>query len=237
MFERESLIVQLITTLKRYTNILVFIAVIYILIELFIQRYTLIGVIASILFILLMVVSIYIVAGEISYTYSKKIGGRRAKSLVKKDEGILGTIKYNLKLMRKEEWKLINKILRVNHLDSPNALRELKNYYSTSRPAEKYEIRAFIKTLAGVYILPMALGIISLYTAITNHISLKQNIINVSYIIVVVLIIIMIMLIIYIIYSLKKFSVTNIYTLPKIEKLLVEMILNKEKNIDKEYKK
>ena len=78
-----------------------------------------------------------------------------------------GTIKYNLKLMNKEEWKLINKILRVNHLDSIGALKELKNYYNSVR--RKWKI-----------------------------------------------------------------SVTQKYTLPKIEKLLVEMILNKERNGDKD---
>lgn len=166
IFEKESLIVQLITTLKRYTYILILIGIIYIFIELFLQRYTLIGIITSILFIALMVISIYIVAGEISHSYSRKIGGRRAKFLSRKD-GLRMTIKYNLKLMRKEEWKLINKILRVNHLDSINSLKELRGYYSRARQK-------------------------------------------------------------------RKISITYIYTLPIIEKLLVEIILNKEKNVDKE---
>lgn len=167
IFERESLIVQLITTLKRYAYILVLIGIIYTVIELAIQKYTLIGIIASVLFVGLMIISIYIVAVEISYSHSRKIGGRRAKFLVRKEEGMSGTIKYNLKLMNKEEWKLINKILRVNHLDSIGALKELKNYYNSVR--RKWKI-----------------------------------------------------------------SVTQKYTLPKIEKLLVEMILNKERNGDKD---
>ena len=167
IFERESLIVQLITTLKRYAYILVLIGIIYTVIELAIQKYTLIGIIASVLFVGLMIISIYIVAVEISYSHSRKIGGRRAKFLVRKEEGMSGTIKYNIKLMNKEEWKLINKILRVNHLDSIGALKELKNYYNSVR--RKWKI-----------------------------------------------------------------SVTQKYTLPKIEKLLVEMILNKERNGDKD---
>lgn len=167
IFERESLIVQLINTLKRYTYILILIGIIYTVIELAIQRYTPIGIIASILFIGLMIISIYIVAVEISYSHSRKIGGRRAKFLVRKEEGMSGTIKYNLKLMNKEEWKLINKILRVNHLDSVEALKELRDYYKSIR--RKWKI-----------------------------------------------------------------SVTQKYTLPKLEKLLVEMILNKERNVDKD---
>lgn len=167
IFERESLIVQLITTLKRYTYILILIGIIYIFIEVLIQRYTLMGIIASILFIGLMIISIYIVAVEISYSHSRKIGGRRAKFLVKKEEGMSQTIEYNLKLMRKEEWKLINKIVRVNHLDSIGALRELRSYYKGIRKRWKP-------------------------------------------------------------------SITQIYTLPKIDKLLVEIILNKEKNVDKD---
>lgn len=167
IFERESLIVQLITTLKRYTYILILIGIVYTVIELAIQRYTLIGIIASVLFVGLMIISIYIVAVEISYSHSRKIGGRRAKFLVRKEEGMSGTIKYNLKLMNKEEWKLVNKILRVNHLDSIGALKELKNYYNSIR-------------------------------------------------------------------SKWKISITQKYTLPKIEKLLVEMILNKERNVDKD---
>jgi hypothetical protein len=169
IFERESLIVQLIATLKRYTYILILIGIIYTVIELLIQRFTIIGIIASILFIGLMIISIYIVAGEISYSYSRKIGGRRAKFLVKKEEGMRGTINYNLKLMKKEEWKLMNKILRVNHLDSMGALRELRGYYSRIRKK-------------------------------------------------------------------RKISITHIYTLPKIEKLIVEIILNKEKRGYKLYK-
>ena len=166
IFEKESLIVQLITTLKRYAYILILIGIIYIFIELFLQKYTIIGIITSILFIGLMIISIYIVAGEISYSYSRKIGGKRAKFLVRK-EGMKMTIKYNVKLMRKEEWKLINRILRVNHLDSINSLKELRGYYSRARRK-------------------------------------------------------------------GKISVTHIYTIPILEKLLVEIILNKEKNIDKE---
>ena len=169
IFERESLIVQLIATLKRYTYILILIGIIYTVIELLIQRFTIIGIIASILFIGLMIISIYIVAGEISYSYSRKIGGRRAKFLVKKEEGMRGTINYNLKLMKKEEWKLMNKILRVNHLDSMGALRELRGYYSRIRKK-------------------------------------------------------------------RKISITHIYTLPKIEKLIVEIILDKEKRGYKLYK-
>lgn len=233
IFERESLIVQMISTLKRYTNILICIAVIYIVIELCLQRYTILGAITSLLFIAFMIISIYIVAGEISYTYSKKIGGRKAKSLINKEEGILATIKYNLKLMRKEEWKNINKILRVNHLDSIAGLKELKEYYSIPRGKAKNEISAFIKTLAGVYVIPIALGIISIYTAISHNLGLEQNIINLSYIIAVGAIVLIIALITYIVYAIKKYSITNIYTIPKLEKFLVEIILNKEKNVDK----
>ena len=233
IFERESLIVQMISTLKRYTNILICIAVIYIVIELCLQRYTILGAITSMLFIAFMIISIYIVAGEISYTYSKKIGGRKAKSLINKEEGIFATIKYNLKLMRKEEWKNINKILRVNHLDSISGLKELKEYYSVPRSKAKNEISTFIKTLAGIYLIPIVLGIISIYTAISHNLGLDQNIINLSYIVAVGIIIGVIAFITYIEYAIKKYSITNIYTVPNLEKFLVEIILNKEKNVDK----
>ena len=53
------------------------IGIIYTVIELAIQKYTLIGIIASVLFVGLMIISIYIVAVEISYSHSRKIGGRR----------------------------------------------------------------------------------------------------------------------------------------------------------------
>ena len=237
IFERENPFIQTINTLKCFTTILILIAVIYILIELFIQRYTFIGMIASFLFIALMILSIYIVAGEISYTYSKSIGGNRAKYILKKDEGILGTIKSNLKLMKKEEWKLINKILKVNHLDSVNALKELKEYYGKAKPKEKYEISRFVKNFIGAYIIPVVLGIISIYTAISNNLILEQNIINIYYIAIVVIIIAIIILIAYLIRIIKKCSVTNVYTYPILEKLLLEILLNKEKNIDRESKK
>ena len=234
IFERENPVVQLINTLKCYTSILIGIAIVYILIELFIQRFTVIGIIATCLFIVLMISSVYIVAGELSYTYTKSIGGKRAKHILKKEEGILGTIAFNFKLMKKEEWKLINKILRVNHLDTPIAIKELKEYYSKIRPREKYEINVFLKNLAGIYLLPIILGIISIYTAIANNIVFEQSITNISYIIIVAIFILVVVLIIYVIHMLKKFSVTNIYTYPKLEKLLLEILLNKERDSGKE---
>ena len=145
LFERESPIVQMVSTLKSYTYILIIIGMIYILIEFLIPRHTLVGVFANILFVGLMLASIYIVTGEISYTYSKKIGGRRTKFFLKKDEGIVGTITYNLKVMKKEEWRLVNKILRVNHLDTIEAVRDLKEYFSKTRKKENYAINAILK--------------------------------------------------------------------------------------------
>ena len=87
--------------------------------------------------------------------------------------------------------------------------------------------------MAGVYIIPIVLGIISIYTAVSHNLGLEQNIINLSYIIAVGAIVLIIALITYIVYAIKKYSITNIYTIPKLEKFLVEIILNKEKNVDK----
>ncbi len=230
LFERESPIVQMVSTLKSYTYILIIIGMIYILIEFLIPRHTLVGVFANILFVGLMLASIYIVTGEISYTYSKKIGGRRTKFFLKKDEGIVGTITYNLKVMKKEEWRLVNKILRVNHLDTIEAVRDLKEYFSKTRKKENYAINAFLKNLTGVYLLIIVLGVISLYTIISNNINLEESIMNMIYIIVIFAILAVIILVKCTINILKKFSVTNIYTFPQLEKWLLEILINKEKS-------
>ena len=54
---------------------------------------------------------IFRIAGDISYTYSEKFGGKKAKFIFKKNEGVLNTLVYNLRLMQKEELKLIRNIL------------------------------------------------------------------------------------------------------------------------------
>ncbi len=229
IFERESPIVQMMHTLKTYTNILIIIGSLYILIEILISRHTILGIIANILFIGLMVASIYIVTSELSYTYSKRFGGKRAKFLMKKDDGIVGTIIYNLKVMKREEWRLVNKILRVNHLDSIEAIRDLNEYFGKPRKKEKYEANVILRNLTGIYLIVIVLAIFSIYTIISNNIHLDANIMNTVYIIGIIAVILVILFILGIVRLVKKFSISNIYTYPKLEKLILEVLLNKEK--------
>ncbi len=229
IFERESPIVQMVYTLKSYTKILIIIGIIYILIEFLIPRHTLIGVIANVIFVGLMVASLYIVTGELSYTYSKKAGGKRAKFIMKKGEGITGTVNYNLKIMQREEWRLTNKILRVNHLDSNEAIKDLYEYFGKPKKKRKYEINILLKNLIGIYLLIIVLAIFSIYTVISNNINLDMLQMDMVYLIAIGIITAVILVAFAIVHLYKKFSITNVYTYPKLEQLLLEILLNKEK--------
>lgn len=227
IFERESPIVHTIIKLKSCTNKIVIIGIIYLLIIICIKQYNLLtSIVASSLFTGTMIYNIYKMAGEISYIYSKEIGGKKAKSVFKKQQGVVQTIFYNIELMKKEEWKLVNKILKVNHLYNRNTVQELKYYFGKRRGKSTYEINDFLKNLIGVYLIPITFGVISIYTAIFNNMSMEQNIIDILYIVVLSIIILTIFTIIYIIYRMKKISITDIYTFPRLEKILLEILLN-----------
>lgn len=229
-FEKENPIVKSICSLKQYTNKLVLICIAYIIVIIIIQKiFYMMSIFLSIIFSFFIIRAIYKQAGEISYIYSKNIGGKEAKYIFKKENGVLQTISYNLTLMKKEEWRLINKILRINYLNDVNSIKELKDYFAKAKIQEKHKVKRFIGDFLGSYLIPVTAIIISIYTSIFNTIiGLEQNIINISYIILGAIIILILSIPIYIVYSIKKFSVTNMYTIPRLEKLLLEIILNKK---------
>lgn len=229
IFETESPIVKLIEELKSYANKIVIIGIIYIVAIILLQRYFyLMSIGASFLFSFIMVVAVFKEVDKVSYNCCKNIGGKKAKGIFRKKEGILNTMAYNFRLMKKEEWRLINKILEVNCLKNRECIKELKEYYAKNSTQEKQGIKVFLGKFLGIYLIPIIAIVISIYTIIFNSSNIEQNIINISYIILSAVIIVLIAMPIYVIYYIKKFSVTNIYTLPRLEKLLIELLLKEE---------
>lgn len=229
IFETESPIVKLIETLKSYANKIVIIGIIYIVAIILLQRYFyLMGIGVSLLFSFVMVVVVCKKVDKISYDCSKNIGGKKAKGVFRRKEGTLNTMAYNFRLMKKEEWRLINKILDVNCLKNRECIKELKEYYAKNRTQEKQGTKAFLGKFLGIYLIPIIAIVISIYTTIFNSSNIEQNVINISYIILSAVIIVLIAMPIYWIHYIRKLSVTNIYTLHRLEKLLIELLLKEE---------
>lgn len=231
IFEQESPMVQTILTLKKYANKLLIIGIIYIFLIIFIQKYHYIAsILISLIFSGFMIRAVYKKVGEVSYHYSSTLGGKKSKYIFKKEGGILQTTAYNLVLMQQEEWRLINRCLKANHLNNTYCIKELETYFTNNKSQKKYEIKKFLKDLLSLYIVPITIGIIGIYTSICQDIGLEQNILNISYIILGAIFILLIMIPSYIVYHVKKFSITDNYIYPRIEKLLLEVLLDKEKN-------
>ena len=139
----------------------------------------------------------------------------------------LNVITYNLDKMKIQELKFLRKILKINYLDNIEALKQLRDYYISQKSKKIINPKEFFKDIITLYIIPITFGIINIYTALNMNTSTESSIINIAYIIFVAMVISSIILIVYLISEIKKFSSTNYYTIPKIERLILEEILSK----------
>lgn len=220
LFEEYNPIIQSISDIKRCVNKIIVFLIINPIIIICIQRINYLGsIVLSILTGPIIVGFIYKKARDISYIHSKNIGGKRNKNIFR----ISQTITYNLQLMRKEEWKLINKILEINNLNNVNYIKELREYYSKNKLSEKYNIKNFVLNFLGVLVIPTIGIAISIFLDIEGG----EKFLFIFWTIIGTVFLSMVSIIVYYIYKTKKLSITNIYIVPTLERLLTEMLLSK----------
>lgn len=225
-FEENSPIVR---SLKDFTLVMkkiVIIGIIYFLVMCYIQKFTF----ATLIFIL--IVNIIIIAyickrsADVLYSNSKSNGGKRSEKLNRLKQN-LDITTYNLKIMQKEELKLLKNILRVNHIKKVETIKELKEYYGSKKRKKTVEMKNIIGTLLSIYVIPITFGIINIYTSIDLNLGVEKDIINIAYIFFIGVIVLSILLILYLILEIRNFSTVKYYTLPKLEKLLLEILIEK----------
>lgn len=223
-FEENSPIVKSMKDFSLTMKIISIIGIIYFLIVCCIQKYVFISLIFVLSVVLLIVMYLCKKSADVLYLNSKHRGGKKSSKIqnLKKN---LDITTYNLKIMQKEELKILKKILKINNINNIESIRELKNYYNNKKRKKPIEIKNFIATIISIYIIPITFGVINIYTSISTNIELEDNLVNIAYIIFTAVVILSIILIIYMIFEIRNYSTARYYTIPKLEKLLSELII------------
>lgn len=230
-FEMYSPIAKSLNDMLIILKILLMIGVLYFFIICIIQKYVLITLLFIITVTLMVMFYLIRKSAKILYLNSKYIGGKHPQNIVSFNNN-LKIISYNLSKMQKEEMKLLNAILTVNNIRNVEAIKELRNYYVSTYKFNRKEINItnFIGNVITLYLIPITFGIINIYSTINMDLGVETDIINISYIVFMAIIILSIILILYLIFGIKNFSSTRYYVIPKIQKLLLEIVLNKFMN-------
>lgn len=228
IFEEKSQIAKSLKNISLLLKRVVIVGIIYFLIICYIQRYVLI----TLLFVIGVTLTVigYLIKKSAQVLYSNSDGADKKlpNSMVHINEN-LDVITYHLKSMKKEEMRLLREILRVNNLEEIESIKELKNYYTEKKNKKTIDIKDFVKDILSLYIIPITFGIINIYTAIDINLGVESDIINIAYIIFSAFVILSIVLIVYLIFEIRKFSTTNYYAIPRLENLLLEIILQKNR--------
>lgn len=228
LFEKESLCVQTIKDMLKVMRKIINIGVIYFIIICVIQRYAISALIFVLTASLLVIAYIINSYGKISYERSKKLGGKRYYIFARNPENKSIT-SHNRKLMQKNEIKILKKILKDNKLNNVDCMKEIRAYLMHNQKSDKLDESEFWKMIIGVYAIPITFGIINIYTAICNNIELTENIVNIGYIIIAAMTVVGIIYIIYCVSRIKRMSITNTYTYPRLVNILTDLILIESK--------
>lgn len=172
-------------------------------------------------------------SAKTSYWNSKEIGGMKNGNIFNIIKN-LSCITYNVQKMKKEEKRLVDQILTVNKLNNIECIKELRNYYAHYKLNKEMDVKKILRNILSLYIIPITLGIINIYTAIDWNLGLETDVINISYIIFGAAVIGTIIWIIYSILKIKQEVSANNYVAPRLENLLLEIMLEK---LSKEGKK
>lgn len=242
IFERESPKVRMLAKLKVLIIVSVVLLIIYlmvslgIIIEILSKHIVLDTFFENSVVIILpfaMIISIYKIAEKITYKFSKQLGGKKSECCFNINK-VIESIIYNVNIMRNEEWKLINKILKVNRLDNINAVKEIRDCID-NKQREVYNTKDNLKSLLTALVIEAISIIISVYTFIYSNENIEQKISIMKYIVIGIFMISTITIIIYIFYNLKKYFFTN-YTSNRLTRFLTDLLLNKYRYRVKECK-
>jgi len=227
IFENESLVVKSIKEIIKLMKKVILISIIYFLGMCYIQQYKILPFFYAVIGTFLLVIYVYRVFGNVTYRNSKKLGGKIVKWIEDKDKKFSKTSAYNIKLMKKDEIRMVKKILKVNKLDNIDSMREIKNYLLENKNKKEIDIGKFARDLINLYIIPITFGIIGIYTSFNLNTQIEQELINIGYSIFFSIISIAIIIIIYIIIKVRNFSIRNTYTHQRLVKILTELLLQK----------
>lgn len=231
IFEEESPIVKCIREMIHLMKRIVIISIIYFIGMCYMQRYKALFLIYVIIFTALCTFYVYKVCGDISYKNAKSLGGVKVKYLKNNNKKFSKNSIYNIELMKKEEMKILKRILKVNKIENIESMKEIKNYLFQNKKEKQIDIGKFARDLLNLYIIPITFGIIGIYTSISLHSQVEQELVNIGYIILISIIVIAISLIMYLVYKVRKFSITNNYTYQRLILLLTELLIQKYKNV------
>ena len=231
IFEKESKMAKSIKDLKYFIAKLVIIGIIYFFIMCYIQKYTVFALFFIIICSLLIFFYVYQNAGKIYYLNSKNLGGKTTNLLKNKTKWKLyNATVYNSKLMKREDIRILRKILKVNQINNVECMKELKNYFAENEKKVPIEIGRFTKDTLSLFLIPITFGIVGIYPLVNNNLATGQNIIDIAYIIFISFIVLGFLLVLYIVFAIRSFSVTDAYIYPRVKELLVQFIIEKGKN-------
>lgn len=227
IFEIESPIVKCIKEMILIMKRIVIISIMYFLGMCYIQKYKILPLIYAIIFTSLCTLYVYKVCANVSYNNSKKLGGKKVKYLKNENKKFPKSNKDNIKIMKREEMRVLKKVLKTNKIDNMKSTEEIRNYLLQNKKEKQIDLGKFAKELLSIYIIPITFGIIGIYTSISLNAQVEQELVNIGYIIVLSIIVIAISLIMYVVYKVKNFSITYNYTHQRLILLLTELLIQK----------
>ena len=227
IFEEKSPIIKCIKEMVLIMKKIVIISIMYFLGMCYIQKYKILPLIYAIIFTSLCTLYVYKVCGNVSYKNSKKLGGKKVKYLKNENKEFSKSSKYNINIMKKEEMRVLKKVLKINKIDTIKSIEEIRNYLLQNRKEKQIDLGKFAKELLSIYIIPITFGIIGIYTSINLNAQVEQELVNIGYIIILSIIVIAISLITYVVYKVRNFSITYNYTHQRLTLLLTELLIQK----------
>lgn len=225
MFENESHIANSLKDFIKYVNKVIPIVFIYFLYMFIIQKYTLISIISSIIISLILYIRILKGFDEIIYQNSKRLGGKRSRNVVSINN-VLETYIYNLNLMKKDEIKLVENILKTNRLYNIECMTVIKEYFEKNDYKEG-DLKSFVKDLISLFLIPIFFGIIGIATFVGSNLKTEEKLSFIQLFVLLSILCVTGIVCAYIISKIKNFSITKSYTKRKINQILTELLLRK----------
>lgn len=223
-FEEISPIAKSLKDMSLTLKYIALVGILYFFVICLIQKYVFITLIFMICIVTIIICYLIKKSSDVLYSNSKNIKGKKSVSFISINRN-LDVVTFNLGKMRKEELIILKRILKVNNIKSLEQVKELKAYYSSKKDRKPFSMKNFIKDILSLYAIPITFGIVNIYTAINIDLELTTYIVDISYIFFTAIVILSIILIVYLIFEIRKVSTTNYYVIPRLEKLLLELIL------------
>ena len=228
IFTNESLMVEYLGKIKRYVIVYILFLIVIICTTNLIKQYILLK--AVIIAVSFFVICSFIIkkSTKLQCIYLKHKGANKSFNVIYMCRNIEVIIKNN-NLLKKEDFMLFKKILKVNGLDNNKSIQLLKENCSLKKKKE-INIRMFFDVIVAQYLLEILFGVINIYLSLNIKNELMEKLLDISYIIHYIVLFGAIAFCFYLLYMIKRISSEQDYVINRMEEMLFEMQLKNSRS-------